>query len=110
VRSRRPQSPLVGSTAVPGDKSSTQRALCSWARWRPGAPWRHGALAALDTLATADIVARLSASVAWSAEGALTIEGADALASADEPLDCRNAGTGGAPLLGLLAGRRAAGR
>lgn len=96
--------PLVGSTAVPGDKSCTQRALLLGAV-AAGRTVAGGALAALDTLATADIVARLGASVAWSAEGALTIEGADALASADEPLDCRNAGTAARLLLGLLAGR-----
>ena len=96
--------PLVGSTGVPGDKSCTQRALLLGAV-AEGRTVARGALAALDTLATADIVARLGARVAWSAEGALTIEGADALASADEPLDCRNAGTAARLLLGLLAGR-----
>jgi 3-phosphoshikimate 1-carboxyvinyltransferase len=96
--------PLVGSTAVPGDKSCTQRALLLGAV-AAGRTVADGALAALDTLATTEIVARLGASVAWSAKGTLTIEGADALASADEPLDCRNAGTAARLLLGLLAGR-----
>ena len=96
--------PLVGSIAVPGDKSCTQRALLLGAV-AAGRTVAQGALAALDTLATADIVARLGARVAWSAEGALTIEGTDALASDGEPLDCRNAGTAARLLLGLLAGR-----
>lgn len=97
--------PLIGESSVPGDKSTTQRALLLGAV-AEGKTVARGALRSQDTLATAAVVAALGAQVEWDAEqDLLTVRGTEALASPEQPLDCRNAGTAARLLLGLLAGR-----
>lgn len=96
---------LIGETSVPGDKSTTQRALLLGAV-AEGETVARGALRADDTLATAAVVASLGAQVAWEAgDDLLRVRGVDPLASPEQALDCRNAGTAARLLLGLLAGR-----
>jgi 3-phosphoshikimate 1-carboxyvinyltransferase len=96
---------------VPGDKSTTQRALLLGAV-AEGETRAYGALDAGDTRATAEVVAALGARVAFeppseaAPDGCLVVRGAEALRSPARPLDCRNAGTSARLLLGLLAGRQ----
>jgi 3-phosphoshikimate 1-carboxyvinyltransferase len=105
ARAESPTGRLIGETSVPGDKSTTQRALLLGAV-AGGTTVARSALRADDTLATASIVAALGAQVAWDAgDDALVVRGAETLASPEERLDCRNAGTAARLLLGLLAGR-----
>jgi len=113
-----PAGPFVGSVRVPGDKSSTQRALLLGAV-AEGTTEVVGALAALDTLATAAIIAQLGAGVLWGAgaaagaevsrgaesgAGRLSITGVESPRSDGAILDCANAGTAARLLMGLLAG------
>jgi len=96
--------PLVGELRVPGDKSTTQRALLLGAV-AEGETLVRGALRAGDTLSTAGVVAALGARVAWEGDAAaprLRVGGVAAPASA--ALDCGNAGTCARLALGLLAG------
>lgn len=99
--------PAIGELRVPGDKSTTQRALLLGAL-AEGTTVARGALRAGDTLSTARVVAALGARVEWEAapEGqTLRVTGAERLASPSAPLDCGNAGTCARLALGLLAGR-----
>ncbi len=115
MTSRKAARPLVGTCAVPGDKSVTQRALLLGAV-AEGRTVATGALRAGDTEATADIVAALGARVRWeggeaagAAPGtgpALLVDGIALPRSPAAPLDCANAGTAARLLLGLLAGRQ----
>lgn len=105
ARAESPTGRLIGETSVPGDKSTTQRALLLGAV-AEGTTIARGALRADDTMATAAVVASLGAQVAWDAgANALVVGGTESLASPEERLDCRNAGTAARLLLGLLAGR-----
>lgn len=97
-------SALVGDLSVPGDKSTTQRALLLGAL-AEGTTRVRGALDALDTRATASCIEALGARVVRRAEGALEIEGRPEPRSPSAALDCANAGTAARLLLGLLAGR-----
>ena len=99
--------PVIGELRVPGDKSSTQRALLLGAL-AEGTTVARGALRAGDTLSTARVVAALGARVQWEEAPAgptLRITGTERPASPAAPLDCGNAGTCARLALGLLAGR-----
>ncbi len=107
----RPQkTPLKGVISVPGDKSISHRAVML-ASLAEGTSKIRRWLPAGDTLATLQIAQDLGVNIqiekrsdiAWD----LTIEGLGLRGwhPPQQPLDCRNAGTGMRLLAGLLAGQ-----
>jgi 3-phosphoshikimate 1-carboxyvinyltransferase len=100
-----PAGPLGGTTAVPGDKSLSHRALMLGAM-AVGASRIEGLLEGEDVLATARAIAALGAGVERLAEGVWRVDGVGVggFAEPDAPLDLGNAGTGVRLLMGLLAG------
>ena len=107
----RPQkTPLRGTIAVPGDKSISHRSVML-AAIADGTSTIHNWLPAGDTLATLEAMLALGAYIeidqrspqAWD----LKIEGRGlhGLLPPNNPLDCRNAGTGLRLLAGLMAGQ-----
>jgi len=109
-----PQRSRPGELRVPGDKSSTQRALLLGAFAR-GPTIVTGALRAGDTLSTVTAITALGARVTWKrgSDGrhTATVEGLpdpEQPTVPDRPLNCRNAGTLARLLTGLLAGRHGA--
>ncbi|MGQ0552677.1 MAG: 3-phosphoshikimate 1-carboxyvinyltransferase [Planctomycetota bacterium] len=117
---------LVGSVAVPGDKSTTHRALLLGAL-AEGRTVVRSALDSFDTQATARAIAALGAKVVCQSAvpavgptapstapvpdfqvlGAtvdFVVEGVERPRSPAGPLDCANSGTTARLLLGLLAG------
>ena len=100
--------PLLGEVQVPGDKSTTHRALMLGAI-ADGRTRMTGALQSEDTLATVRALQSLGVSVEQdhssdSAEWYVT--GLEVFSSEGGPLDCQNAGTAARLFLGLLAGRQ----
>ncbi len=100
--------PLLGKVQVPGDKSTTHRALMLGAI-ADGRTRMTGALQSEDTLATVRALQSLGVSVEQvhstdSAEWCVT--GLEVFSSEGGPLDCQNAGTAARLFLGLLAGRQ----
>jgi 3-phosphoshikimate 1-carboxyvinyltransferase len=101
----RPAGPLRGTTAVPGDKSLSHRALML-AAMAVGTTRIEGLLEGEDVLATARAVAALGAGVERAAAGVWRVDGVGVggFAEPEAPLDLGNAGTGVRLLMGLLAG------
>lgn len=98
-----PAKSLRGSTAVPGDKSLSHRAVLMGAIAQ-GTSQVRGWLAAGDTEATLASVQRLGVRVERHDSSTLTIHGG-ALAAPSEPLNFVNAGTGIRLAAGILAGQ-----
>lgn len=100
-----------GEVVVPGDKSTTHRALILGAL-ASGTTTVSGALDSADTRASASIAAALGADVRWDADRDVEVVGRGEAAplrsgTHDDPLvlDCGNAGTAARLWLGVLAGR-----
>ena len=95
---------LRGTTAVPGDKSISHRAvmLASLAR---GTSSIQGWLAAGDTEATLRSVQALGVQVERPAPDVLEVHGEGSLSPAAAPLDFANAGTGIRLMTGIMAGQ-----
>jgi 3-phosphoshikimate 1-carboxyvinyltransferase len=100
-----PAGRLSGSTAVPGDKSVSHRALML-AAMAVGESRIGGLLEGADVLATAAALRCLDVAIERDAGGLWRVQGVGVggLREPDRPLDLGNSGTGARLLLGLLAG------
>lgn len=94
---------LVGSTAVPGDKSLSHRAVMLGSIAKGRSQIRNW-LAAGDTEATLGAMQALGASIERHDANTLTIDGGG-LREASQALDLKNAGTGIRLLAGIMAGQ-----
>lgn len=99
VRRVEPTSTLKGEVRVPGDKSSSHRALLL-AALASGESDIAGLSPGEDVRATATIVAALGAEVSFSPEKTYVRGPEEGLRVSDAPLDCANSGTS----MRLLAG------
>ena len=95
---------LHGSTAVPGDKSISHRAVMLGALAQ-GKSQVRGWLAAGDTEATLRSVQALGVQIERPSADELHIHGTGALRAAETPLDFVNAGTGIRLMAGVMAGQ-----
>jgi 3-phosphoshikimate 1-carboxyvinyltransferase len=100
-----PHGPLVGTAALPGDKSISHRALM-FAGLARGTSRITGLLEGEDVLATAAALRRLGVMVERPEPGCWRVEGVGTggFTEPDAVLDLGNAGTGARLLVGLLAG------
>ncbi|MGH7047021.1 MAG: 3-phosphoshikimate 1-carboxyvinyltransferase [Stellaceae bacterium] len=103
----RPAAPLTGTTAVPGDKSISHRALMLGAL-AVGRTEITGLLEGEDVLATAAALNALGATVAPAGGGKWLVDGVGigGLAEPENLLDLGNSGTSARLLLGILATHR----
>ena len=101
-----PGAPLRGDVRVPGDKSSSHRALLL-AAIAEGTTHVRGFLEGEDTRATAAILRQLGVRIEVPAAGERVVHGVGlhGLRASERPLDCGNSGTGMRLLCGLLAGQ-----
>jgi len=99
--------PLLGTIAIPGDKSISHRAIML-AAIADGVSRIEGFLEGEDTRATAAVFAQLGVRIEAPESGVRIVHGVGivGLQAADAPLDCGNAGTPMRLLAGLLAGQR----
>jgi 3-phosphoshikimate 1-carboxyvinyltransferase len=100
-----PAGRLSGTTAVPGDKSISHRALML-AAMAVGESRIGGLLEGADVLATAQALRALGVATAREPDGLWRVRGVGVggFCEPDGPLDLGNSGTGARLLLGLLAG------
>ncbi len=98
--------PLLGTIAVPGDKSVSHRAVM-FAALADGVTQIEGFLEGEDTRATAAIFARLGVRIETTGPSTRLVHGVGlhGLRAPDGELDCGNAGTGMRLLAGLLSGQ-----
>ncbi|MBS0981113.1 3-phosphoshikimate 1-carboxyvinyltransferase [Acetobacter thailandicus] len=104
LRVSRVQSPLTGTTVVPGDKSISHRSLMLSALAK-GTTRITGLLEGEDVLCTADAMRALGAVIHRHADGSWTVEGRG-LGQLQEPADVLNMGNSGTSarlLSGILA-------
>ncbi len=94
---------LVGTIAVPGDKSISHRALLV-AALADGRSTIHGLSAGDDVRRTRQAVAALGASVSDNGGSVVVEGGRGRLAPPPAPVDCGNSGTGMRLLAGVAAG------
>lgn len=104
----RPNVPLAGKIAVPGDKSLSHRGVL-FAAMAEGTSSLRGVLDSEDVRSTIEAVRALGARVDLeSRDGAICGEvtgwGRSGPASPENPVDCGNSGTTARLLLGVLAG------
>ncbi|MBA3835298.1 MAG: 3-phosphoshikimate 1-carboxyvinyltransferase, partial [Sphingomonas sp.] len=97
-----PGGPLRGEALIPGDKSSSHRALILGAM-ASGTTTITGLLESDDVLATARAGASLGATVEHLGPGEWHVTGAR-WTSPSDPIDCGNSGTAARLLLGACAG------
>ncbi len=99
--------PLLGTIAIPGDKSISHRAIML-AAIADGVSRIEGFLEGEDTRATAAVFAQLGVRIEAPESGVRIVHGVgiEGLQAADTPLDCGNAGTAMRLLAGVLAGQR----
>ena len=104
LTSARPQAPLQGRIAVPGDKSISHRALMFGAL-AIGETRITGLLTGEDVLRTASAMRALGAEVAHDADGAWRVagRGIGGLSEPADVLDMGNSGTAARLLCGMLA-------
>ncbi len=95
---------LRGTTAVPGDKSISHRAVML-AALADGTSEVRGWLAAGDTEATLHSVKALGVHVERPAHDVLRVHGSGGLQAAEMPLDFANAGTGIRLMTGIMVGQ-----
>src|SRR6202167_2094231 len=102
-RAARPAQPLIGSIAVPGDKSISHRALMFGAL-AVGQTRITGLLEGEDVLRTAAAMRALGAQIERSgADGLVSGAGIGALPAPGDVLDMGNSGTPARLLCGILA-------
>ncbi|HTV46514.1 MAG TPA: 3-phosphoshikimate 1-carboxyvinyltransferase [Stellaceae bacterium] len=104
LAAQRPARPLHGTSAVPGDKSISHRALMLGAL-AVGRTEISGLLEGEDVLATAAALNALGAAVAPAKDGRWIVDGVGigGLAEPENLLDLGNSGTSARLLLGILA-------
>ncbi len=102
--SARPNAPLAGIAAVPGDKSISHRALMFGAL-AVGRTVITGLLEGEDVLATAAALRAMGAAIERAPDGSWRVDGVGVggLAEPDNVLDLGNSGTSARLLLGILA-------
>jgi 3-phosphoshikimate 1-carboxyvinyltransferase len=100
----RPNSPLAGRVAVPGDKSISHRALMFGAL-AVGRTEISGLLEGEDVLATAAALRAMGAGIERAADGRWLVDGVGlgGLGEPEDVLDLGNSGTSARLLLGILA-------
>ena len=97
-----PCGPLSGTADIPGDKSTSHRALILGAL-ASGTTRITGLLESQDVLETVHALAAFGIEVAWEKGGCWTVAGG-AWRPPGRPIDCGNSGTAGRLLIGAAAG------
>ena len=102
VLTARPGNPLVGTAAIPGDKSCSHRALIL-AAMAEGESLITGLNEAEDVMCTAAAIAAFGKDVERLDEGRWRVRGGP-WRSPEAPIDCGNSGTTARLLIGAVAG------